>query len=109
MIGIVGVERLTRNNALAVHHLVIRDVEDVRMAGDVALLPLGRVKFAEDLRGNLELLRREVLVAHHQHVVLGKGTVELRAGFRVDRLREVEPGYFGAGVVGKGRNGEGCH
>jgi hypothetical protein len=106
---VVGVERLTRDNALAVHDLIIGDVKHVGVAGDVALLLVVLVKLAEYLRSGLELLRGEVLVAHHQHVMLGEGMVESGAGFRVDRLGEVEADDFGAGVIGQGRDGEGHH
>jgi len=37
-----------------------------------------------------------VLVAHHQHVTLGKGAAEGGARFNVDRLGEVEPNDFRA-------------
>jgi hypothetical protein len=48
-----------------------------------------------------------VLVAHHQNMALGKGAVERRARFNVDRLDEVEPNDFGARVICQGRDGEG--
>ena len=83
----VGVESLAGNHPLAVHEDVVGDVIDVRMAGDVLLLPIVNLQLAEHLRGAFELVRFEVLFAHDQHVMLGKGAIENGAGFGVDRLR----------------------
>ena len=47
VVGVVGVERLARDDALAVHDLVVGDVVHVGMAGDVALLLVVRLKLAE--------------------------------------------------------------
>jgi hypothetical protein len=47
-----------------------------------------------------------VLVAHHQHVMIGEGATERGADVRVDRLGEVEADNFGGGVIRQGRDGE---
>jgi hypothetical protein len=47
VVGVVGMERLTRNNVFAVHDLVIGNVFHVGMAGDVSLLFVVRMKLAE--------------------------------------------------------------
>ena len=57
----VGVERLAGNDAPAVHELVVGDVGHVRMAGDVVLLLVVRLQFAEQLHGGLELIRGKML------------------------------------------------
>jgi hypothetical protein len=79
------------------------------MARDVAFLFVVREKLAEYSRRRYELLRGEVLVAHHQHMVIGEGATEGRAGVRVDRLGEVEADDFGGGVIRQGCDGEGRH
>jgi hypothetical protein len=79
------------------------------MARDVALLFVMRQKLAEYSGGRHELLRGEVLVTHHQHVMIGEGASEGEAGVRVDRLGEVETNDFGGGVIRQGRDGEGRH
>ena len=76
------------------------------MARDVALLFVVRKKLAEDPRRRHELIRGEVLVAHHQHVMIGEGAAESGAGVGVDRLGEVEADNFGGGVIRQGRDGE---
>ena len=53
----IGVERLARNHALAVHEDVVGDVIDVGMAGDVLLFLVVDLQLAEHLRGGLELDR----------------------------------------------------
>jgi hypothetical protein len=50
-----------------------------------------------------------MLAAHDEHMVLGEGFVQCRAGFAVDRPREIEVSDFGAAVIRQRRNGEGCH
>jgi hypothetical protein len=49
-------------------------------------------QFTKDLGCGDELRRREFLPADHQHVMLGKGAVQRRAGFGVDSLVEVNAG-----------------
>ena len=56
-----------------------------------------------------EIVGLEMLAAHDQHMMLGEGFVQRSAGFAVDRLREIEAGDLGAGVIRQRRNGEGCH
>jgi hypothetical protein len=109
VIRMIGVEGLARNDALAVREFFVGDVIDVWVAGDVALFLVMRLKLAEYLRRCLELVRREMLVADHQHMTLGEGLVERVARIRIDRLREVETGNLGAGVLRKRRDGEGRH
>ena len=79
------------------------------MAGNVVFLLVVRLQLAEQLRRGLELVRHEMLVAHHQHVMRGEGLVQRGAGFDVDRLLEIEADDLGAGVIGQRRDGEGCH
>ncbi len=69
----IGVECLTRNDALAVHDLFVGDVFHLGVARDVALLFVVWEKLAEYSGSRHELLRGEVLVAHHQHVMIGEG------------------------------------
>jgi hypothetical protein len=59
------VERLARDNAFAIHDLVVADVVHVGIARNVTLFLVVRLKLAEQLRSRLELTWREVLVAHH--------------------------------------------
>jgi hypothetical protein len=47
VVGVVGMERLTRNNVFAVHDLAIGNVFHVGMAGDVSLFFVVRMKLAE--------------------------------------------------------------
>jgi hypothetical protein len=79
------------------------------MARDVLLLPIVNLQLAEHLRGGLELLRIEVLLAHDQHVMLGKGAIEHGADFGVYRLGKIDPDYLGAGVAAQRGDGEGRH
>src|SRR6516225_8859249 len=67
------------------------------------------LKLAEQPRGGLELLRREVLVAHHQYVTFRKGTVESSARLIVDRPSEVESDDFRARVIRKPPDGKRGH
>jgi hypothetical protein len=75
----------------------------------VVLLLVVLLQFAKHLRGGFELIWREVLVAHDQHMMLGKGATQEGASIRVDRPRKIEADDFGAGVIRQGRDGEGCH
>ena len=75
----------------------------------MALLFVMRQQLAEYSGGRHELLRGEVLVAHHQHMMIGEGASESGAGVRVDRLGEVEANDFGGGVIRQGCDGEGRH
>jgi len=79
------------------------------MAGDVVLLLVVRLQFAEYLDRGDELVGREMLVAHDQHVVVDEGLVERGARVGVDRLGEIEADHFGAGVIRQWRDGEGRH
>ena len=47
VVGVIGVEGLTRDNALAVHDLIIGDIKHVGVAGDVALLLVVLLKLAK--------------------------------------------------------------
>ena len=76
------------------------------MAGDVTLFLVVRLKLAEQLRSRLEHTGREMLIAHHQNVPLGKGASERGARFAIDRLGEVEAGDFDARAKGQGRDGQ---
>ena len=51
MVGVVGVEGLARDDAPAVHELVVGNVVHSGMAGDVALLLVVRLQVAEELHG----------------------------------------------------------
>jgi hypothetical protein len=79
------------------------------VAGDVVLLFVVLLKLAKHLRRLLELIGREMLVAHDQNVMLGEGTIKLYARLRINGLGKVEADNFGAGVIGKRRDGEGSH
>ena len=72
-------EALARDDALAIHDLVVGDVVDVRMARDMRLLLVVWLQLAEHLGGLLEAFGRQVLVANHQHVVVGKRTIQFGA------------------------------
>jgi hypothetical protein len=109
MVGVVGVERLARDDASPVHELVVGDIGDVRVPRDVVLLLVVRLQIAEQLHGGDELVGREMLVAHDQHVMVDERLVERGARLGVDRLREVEPDDLGPGVVRQWRDGEGRH
>ena len=61
--------------------IVVGDVIDVGVAGDVLLFLVVKLQLTEQLRRSLELLRVEVLVAHDQDVMLGEGAIERGAGF----------------------------
>jgi hypothetical protein len=41
--------------------------------------------------------------------MFGKGPPESSTRFDVDRLGEIEPGYFCSRMVGQGRDGKGDH
>jgi hypothetical protein len=68
-----------------------------------------RLKFAEELNGGFELVRREMLIAHDQNMVFGESLIQSRAGLSIDRLPEIETDHFGAGVSSKRRDCEGRH
>jgi len=53
---------------------------------------------AEDLGRGDELRRGEFLAADYQHVMLGKGAVQRRAGCGVDSLVQIDAAHFGAGM-----------
>ena len=57
VVGMIGVEGLTRDDALAVHDLVVGDGVDVGVAGDVVLLLIVRLQLVEHLSGGFELVR----------------------------------------------------
>jgi hypothetical protein len=79
------------------------------MAGDVMFLLVVRLKLAEKLHGSLELVGREVLLAHHQNMMFDESPVQSLAGLSIDRHFEIETDHFGAGVFGKRRDCEGRH
>jgi len=105
----VGMERFTRDDPPAIDDLLVGDILDGRVAGDVAFFLVMGMKLAEQLRSGLKLIRSKVLVSHDEDVMFGKGALEGGARLNVDRLGEVEPGDFGAGVIGQGRDGKGDH
>ena len=49
-----------------------------------------RLQFAEQLHGSLEFVRRKLLAAHHQHMMLGEGVVKRGAGLGIDGSGEIE-------------------
>ena len=102
----VGVEGLARDDAPAVLDLVVGHVVHTGVAGDVALPLVVELNLAEDLRRGFELVRREALVAHHQHMMFGEGAAQVGAGIGVDRLREVEADDLDAGASRQRRDGE---
>src|SRR5262245_40836511 len=105
----IRVKSLTRDNALSIHDLVVGDVIHVGMSGGVMLLLVVFLQRSEDLRGDLELLRRKKLVAHHQHMMVDERSVEGGARVAVDRPREVKADDLGAGMIRQGCDREGCH
>jgi hypothetical protein len=109
VVGMIGLERFTRDNGLAVPDLVIGYMVHVGVAGDVMLRLVVPLELAEHLRGDLELIQREARVAHHQHVTLGKGAAEGGAGFGVERPGKIETDDFGASVIRQWCDGEGHH
>jgi hypothetical protein len=54
-----------------------------------------RLQFAPELNGALEIGRVVCLVAHDEHVVLGKGRVEGGPGLGIDWLGQIEAADFG--------------
>jgi hypothetical protein len=91
VVGVVGMERLTGDDSLAIHNLLVGDVLDIRVPGDVTLFLVMGMKLAEQPRSSLELVRREVLVPHDHDVMIGKAALEGNARLDVDRLGEIEP------------------
>src|SRR6516162_2766832 len=73
------------------------------------LIPIVRLELAEYLRGRLELLRREALVANDQHVMVDESPVQGLAVLRLDRLPKIEAGHLGAGMIRQRSNGERGH
>jgi hypothetical protein len=106
VIGVVGVECLARDDALAVFDLVVGYVVHAGMARHVPLLLVVRLNLTEELGGGRELVRREVLVAHDQHVMLGEGAAQDGLVAGIDRLGEVEPGDLKPGVSRERRDGQ---
>ena len=104
VIGMVGVEGLARDVALARHGLLVRDEIHLRKAGDVQLLLVVRLQLPPHLHRGEEILRPVFLVAHDKHMVLREGAVDRRPGFGIDRLGQVEAADFGSGVRGEGRD-----
>ena len=98
-----------RYNAPAAHDLIVGDVIDAGITKDGVLLFVMRLNLAEKFHSGLELVRLEMLVAHHQDVMLDKGALEDGAGVAVDRLGEIDADHLATGVIGQGRNGEGRH
>jgi hypothetical protein len=109
VIGVIGVEGLARDDAPTVHNLIVGDVIDAGIAGDVVLPLVMRLNLAKELHSGLELVRPEMLAAYHQYVMLDKGALEDGAGFGIDRLRKVDADDFGTDVIGQGRDGERRH
>jgi hypothetical protein len=60
VVGVVGVERLARDDAPAVLDLVIGNVVHTGVAGQMALFLVVRLNLAEKLRSGLELVRGKV-------------------------------------------------
>ena len=102
-------ERLARDDALAVHDLVIADVIHLGMAFDVALALVVGLQLPEQLRRGHELLRAEMLVADDQDVMIGQRAVERSARLSVDPPGDVEPAHCGAGMLRQWRDGKGVH
>jgi hypothetical protein len=84
------VECLARDDAPAVLDLVVGYVVHARMARHVALLLVVRLNLTEELRRGRELVRRKVLVAHDQHVMLDESAAQDGMVSGIDRLGEVE-------------------
>ncbi len=99
-------ERLARDDASAIFDLVVGHIIDAGMAWHVAFFLVVRLNLAKEPRGGLELVRREVLIAHHQHVMLGEGAAQDSAVLAIDRPREIEAGDLDAGVRRQGRDGQ---
>src|SRR5271156_3520917 len=104
MVGVVGVDRLTRNDPLAVHDLVVGYVVDIRMAGDVVFLLVVLLQFAKHLGCRLELLGREILVADYKNVVGHERAVECGVRVLVNWFAQVNAACLGADVFGQGRD-----
>src|SRR5262249_44670118 len=98
VVGVVGVERLAGNDAPAVLDLVVGNVVHAGMTRHVALLLVVQLNLAEEPRSGLELVGPKVLLAHHQHMMLGECAAQHRAVIGVDWMREVEAGDLDAGV-----------
>ncbi len=59
---------------------------DLRALGQREARVVLREDLAEQLHGREQLLRREMLVAQHQHGVIHEGAVQPSAQPRIDRL-----------------------
>src|SRR5579859_2642452 len=103
MVRVVGVKTLAGNDALAIHDLIVGDVVDVRMAGNMGLPLVVLLELTEHLGGLLEPLRRQLLITDHQHMVVGKRVVQLGAGAWIDVIAKVEAAYFRSRMVREGR------
>ena len=99
-------ECLAGDDAPAVFDLVVGYVVHAGMARHVALLLVVRLNLTEELGGGRELVRREVLVAHDQHVMLGEGAAQDGLVAGIDRLGEVEPGDLKPGARRERRDGQ---
>ena len=106
VIGVVGVECLAGDDAPAVLDLVVGYVVHAGMTRHVALLLVVRLNLTEELGRGRELVRREVLVAHDQHVMLDEGAAQDGTVGGIDRLGEVEPGGLDPGVSRERRDGQ---
>jgi len=97
----VGVKRLAGDVSLARHHLLVRDIIDLWVAGYVHLALIVLKQFAEDLRGGNELWRCKLLTSDHQHVMIGEGTVQRGTGFVVDWSVQIDATHFRSGMRGQ--------
>ena len=86
------------DDAPTVLDLVVGYVVHAGMARHVALLLVVRLNLTEQLRRGRELVRRKMLVAHDQHVMLDKGAAQDGLVSGIDRLGEVEAGNLNPGV-----------
>ena len=102
MVGVVGVERLPRNNPLAVHDLIVGDVVDVRVTGNVMFLLVVLLQHPKHLGCSLELGGRVVLVTDHQDVMLDESLIDRGVRVGINRFTQIDATDFGAGVRGHG-------
>ena len=99
MVRVIGVKRLAGDHPPIPEEFLVRHVIHLRVTGDVVILLVVRLQLAPDLHGGDEIGRFVFLVAHDQDMILRKGAVQGGAGFRIDRLGQVEAAHFGAGIV----------
>ena len=104
VVRVIGVEGLARDHAPVAEEFLVRHVIHLGKARDVMVLLVMRLQFAPELNGALEIGRLVFLVAHDEHVVLGKRRVEDGPGLGIDRLGQIEAADFGPGVLGQGRD-----